>query len=141
MLTPIKNKNRDRCYGFVISIVQKKTLSKNVFPVNTALSLHRLFCFSTMIAIPDYYSSTVSSETLSGSVSSRSSRVRTVRLVRPMHGTLPPPGLTCRHGPSLGFSIRGGREHGTGFFVSSVEVGSEAYRQGLKVSEKKQIIP
>lgn len=62
------------------------------------------------------------------------SRVRTVRLVRPASATLPPPGLTCRHGPSLGFSLRGGREHGTGFFVSNVEMGSEAHRQGLRVS-------
>lgn len=68
------------------------------------------------------------------SSSTRGSRVRTVRLVRPpCGGTLPPPGLTCRHGPGLGFSVRGGREHGTGFFVSQVEVGSEAHRQGLKV--------
>lgn len=103
-----------------------------------------MFIFSRemLTAMPDYYSaasqftgSTMSSETLSGSLSSRSSRVRTVRLVRPFHGTLPPPGLTCRHGPSLGFSIRGGREHGTGFFVSHVEVGSEAQRQGLRVSK------
>lgn len=101
-----------------------------------------VFCFFSemLTAMPDYYSasqftgSTMSSETLSGSLSSRSSRVRTVRLVRPFHGTLPPPGLTCRHGPSLGFSIRGGREHGTGFFVSHVETGSEAHRQGLRVS-------
>lgn len=96
--------------------------------------------------MPDYYSasqftgSTMSSETLSGSLSSRSSRVRTVRLVRPIHGTLPPPGLTFRHGPSLGFSIRGGREHGTGFFVSHVETGSEAHRQGLRVSGPFRII-
>lgn len=80
-----------------------------------------------------------SSDTLSGSVgcggsSIRQSRVRTVRLVRPCTGMLPPPGLTCRHGPGLGFSIRGGREHGTGFFVSNIEPGSEAHRQGLKVS-------
>lgn len=83
------------------------------------------------------------SDTLSGSVgcgggggsSSRGpNRVRTVRLVRPNINALPPPGLTCRHGPGLGFSIRGGREHGTGFFVSSVESGSEAHRQGLRVS-------
>jgi hypothetical protein len=33
----------------------------------------------------------------------------------------------------LGFSVRGGREHGTGFFVSHVEPASEAQRQGLRV--------
>lgn len=82
-----------------------------------------------------YASSTMSSETLSGSCGSRTNRVRTVRLVRPQHGgTLPPPSLTCRHGPSLGFSVRGGREHGTGFFVSHVEPASEAHRQGLRVN-------
>lgn len=46
--------------------------------------------------------------------------------------------LCRRHDPirqssSLGFSLRGGREHGTGFFVSAVERGSEAFGQGLKV--------
>lgn len=81
-----------------------------------------------------YATSSFGSDTLSGSMGSgRPPRVRTVRMVRPNHGTLPPPGLTCRHGPSLGFSVRGGREHGTGFFVSYVEPASEAQRQGLKV--------
>ena len=37
---------------------------------------------------------------------------------------------------SLGFSIRGGIEHGLGHFVSSVEVDSEAERQGLKVGDE-----
>lgn len=77
--------------------------------------------------------STISSDTMSGSVSSVQPRIRTVRLVRPCTGTLPPPGITARHGPNLGFSLRGGREHGTGFFVSMVETGSESYRQGLRV--------
>lgn len=80
-----------------------------------------------------YACSTMSSETLSGSCGSRNNRIRTVRLVRPSNGPLPPPNLSCRHGPSLGFSIRGGREHGTGFFVSYVESGSEANNQGLRV--------
>lgn len=31
---------------------------------------------------------------------------------------------------NLGFSIRGGIEHGLGHFVSNVEPGSEADRQG-----------
>lgn len=82
----------------------------------------------------DYLTMSSGSDTLSGSVGcGRQSRVRTVRLVRPNTGALPPPGLTCKHGPGLGFSIRGGREHGTGFFVSNVELGSEAHRQGLRV--------
>lgn len=80
-----------------------------------------------------YAASTMSSETLSGSCGSRTNRIRTVRLVRPLHHNLPPPSLTCKHGPSLGFSVRGGREHGTGFFVSHVEPASEAHRQGLRV--------
>lgn len=90
-------------------------------------------------------SSSGGSDTLSGTTGlgagtsttssrTRGTRVRTVRLVRPPGaGMLPSPGLTCRHGPGLGFSLRGGREHGTGFFVSAVEVSSEAHRQGLKV--------
>ncbi|XP_072159723.1 uncharacterized protein [Bemisia tabaci] len=49
--------------------------------------------------------------------------------------------LSKRHGfgaaqPSLGFSIRGGHEHGTGFFISAVENGSEAHSQGLKVGDQ-----
>ncbi|CAA9999060.1 unnamed protein product, partial [Nesidiocoris tenuis] len=47
------------------------------------------------------------------------SLVRTVRLAR-----RPPPA-------KLGFSLRGGREHGTGFFVTAVEPSSEAYHNGL----------
>ena len=46
--------------------------------------------------------------------------VRYVRLVR-------------RQGASFGFHLRGGREHGTGFFISHVEPDSEAYEQGLRV--------
>lgn len=84
-----------------------------------------------------YAASTMSSETLSGSCSSRTNRIRTVRLVRPSNASnFPPPSLTCRHGPSLGFSVRGGREHGTGFFVSHVEPASEAQRQGLMVGDQ-----
>ncbi|XP_018327371.1 harmonin isoform X2 [Agrilus planipennis] len=83
-----------------------------------------------------YASSTISSDTLSGSVTSVQPRIRTVRLVRPNVVNLPPPGLTAKHGPTLGFSIRGGREFGTGFFVSNVELGSEAQRNGLKVGDQ-----
>lgn len=53
-----------------------------------------------------------------------SNRTRNVRLLR--RG--PPTNF------GFGFSIRGGREHGTGFFVSAVEVNSEAHQQGLRVS-------
>lgn len=54
-------------------------------------------------------------------------RTRTIVLHRRLTGN--------HHGPpNFGFSVRGGREHGTGFFVSAVEQGSEAHCQGLKVS-------
>ncbi|XP_054265919.1 uncharacterized protein LOC128988555 isoform X1 [Macrosteles quadrilineatus] len=44
--------------------------------------------------------------------------------------------LSRRRQGNLGFSLRGGREHGTGFFVSAVERGSEAYLQGLMVGDQ-----
>ena len=36
----------------------------------------------------------------------------------------------------LGFSIRGGIEHGLGHFVSSVEPDSEAFRSGLRTGDE-----
>ncbi|XP_075211659.1 uncharacterized protein LOC142318898 isoform X2 [Lycorma delicatula] len=51
-------------------------------------------------------------------------RVRTVTLNRRRHCT------------TYGFSLRGGREHGTGFFISAVEVASEAHAQGLMVGDQ-----
>ncbi|XP_053681313.1 uncharacterized protein LOC128732168 [Anopheles nili] len=66
--------------------------------------------------------------------SQQQARVRTVRLVRPHgygHRALPHvPGV------NFGFSIRGGLEYGTGFFVSAIERDSEADRQGLKVGDQ-----
>ncbi|XP_046394553.1 uncharacterized protein LOC124162171 isoform X2 [Ischnura elegans] len=56
-----------------------------------------------------------------------SSRVRTVRLVRSV-------GTPVTSSAVFGFSIRGGREHGTGFFVS--EVGSDARSAGLRVGDQ-----
>lgn len=50
------------------------------------------------------------------------SRIRSIKLKRP----------TPEH--PFGFSVRGGHEHGTGIFVSFVDIRSLAYRQGLKVS-------
>ncbi|XP_049807844.1 serine-rich adhesin for platelets-like isoform X1 [Schistocerca nitens] len=38
--------------------------------------------------------------------------------------------------PSFGFWLRGGREHGTGFFVSAVEPRSDAQRRGLRVGDQ-----
>ncbi|KAF4524540.1 hypothetical protein B566_EDAN002813, partial [Ephemera danica] len=55
-----------------------------------------------------------------------SNRTRTVRLLR--RG---PPAAV-----GFGFSIRGGREHGTGFFVSAVELNSEAHLQGLRIGDQ-----
>lgn len=49
-------------------------------------------------------------------------RIRAVRLLRPR-----------RSAPAFGFSLRGGREYSTGFFISKVDFNSEAHLQGLKV--------
>ncbi|XP_062700480.1 PDZ domain-containing protein 7 isoform X2 [Aedes albopictus] len=61
-----------------------------------------------------------------------SQRVRLVRLTRPQsyaHGHF-------NGGGNFGFSIRGGLEYGTGFFVSAVEKNSEADQQGLRVGDQ-----
>nr|CAH7754677.1 unnamed protein product [Callosobruchus chinensis] len=83
-----------------------------------------------------YSCSAVSSETLSGSCGSRNNRVRTVRLVRRHVGAGGTLSRAHHHQPPLGFSIRGGHEHGTGVFVSHVEPGSEADQQGLRVGDQ-----
>ncbi|ETN58810.1 harmonin [Anopheles darlingi] len=65
-------------------------------------------------------------------------RIRIVRLVRPQsHAALrsAPPSVPTS-GANFGFSIRGGLEYGTGFFVSAIERDSEADRQGLKVGDQ-----
>ncbi|XP_035772891.1 uncharacterized protein LOC118456341 [Anopheles albimanus] len=66
-------------------------------------------------------------------------RIRIVRLVRPQSHALRS-GLasvpTAANGANFGFSIRGGLEYGTGFFVSAIERDSEADRQGLKVGDQ-----
>ena len=36
----------------------------------------------------------------------------------------------------LGFTLRGGAEHGLGHFVSGVEAGSEAEKKGLKAGDQ-----
>ncbi|KAK8740435.1 hypothetical protein OTU49_002907 [Cherax quadricarinatus] len=59
----------------------------------------------------------------SGASSMGGGRIKLVRLVR-------------RNGESYGFSLRGGREHGTGFFISHVEPGSEAFLQGLRAGDQ-----
>lgn len=78
-----------------------------------------------------YASSTMSSGTLSGSCRTRKNRIRTIHLVRQKNGSIQ--GHPNTQASFLGFSIRGGHEHGTGFFVTHVENGSEAHGQGLKV--------
>ncbi|XP_050342088.1 uncharacterized protein LOC126768180 [Nymphalis io] len=52
-------------------------------------------------------------------------RIRVVRLLRPRKAA-----------PAFGFSLRGGREYATGFFISKVELNSEAHLQGLKVGDQ-----
>lgn len=74
------------------------------------------------------YSTSTASTTTSGSrgepaVGPVERRVRVVRLLRPR-----------RAAPAFGFALRGGREYATGFFVSKVDINSEAHLQGLKVS-------
>ncbi|XP_021341126.1 harmonin-like isoform X3 [Mizuhopecten yessoensis] len=44
--------------------------------------------------------------------------------------------LRRRTNESLGFAVRGGFEHGIGVFVSHVEAGSQAERQGLRVGDE-----
>lgn len=61
-----------------------------------------------------------------------SSRLRVLRLVRPHQRRLLVGGP--ERGSTYGFAVRGGREHGTGFFVSHVEHGGEAQLKGLRVS-------
>uniref|UniRef100_A0A665WGZ4 PDZ domain-containing protein n=1 Tax=Echeneis naucrates TaxID=173247 RepID=A0A665WGZ4_ECHNA len=40
------------------------------------------------------------------------------------------------HHEGLGFSIRGGSEHGVGIYVSLVEPGSSAEREGLRIGDQ-----
>lgn len=42
--------------------------------------------------------------------------------------------LHRKRGDTYGFHLKGGKEHGTGFFISHVEEGSVAHLQGIKVS-------
>jgi harmonin len=64
------------------------------------------------------------------------SRIRVLRLIR-AHSDLHSPLLIdpLEH-VTLGFSLRGGREFGTGFFVSKVEKGSEADMKGMRVADQ-----
>ena len=68
-----------------------------------------------------------SSSDITSSRGSSNPRIRVIRLTRPQYHQ------THAGNPSFGFSLRGGREYGTGFFISRVEKGSEADVQGLRV--------
>ncbi|CAH2268140.1 jg8150 [Pararge aegeria aegeria] len=78
------------------------------------------------------YAMSTASTTTSGSraeltatTASAERRVRVVRLLRPRKAA-----------PAFGFSLRGGREYATGFFISKVDLNSEAHLQGLKVGDQ-----
>lgn len=88
------------------------------------------FCF---VSFTSYTEMTDHSDIIASSNSSCTSRmaparVRIVRLVR-NSGLYR---LSCQTS-SFGFSIRGGREFGIGFFVSHIDPESEADIRGLKV--------
>ncbi|XP_031763240.2 uncharacterized protein LOC113523624 isoform X2 [Galleria mellonella] len=81
-----------------------------------------------MKSVAMYATSTASTTSGSGRaacVPAAERRVRVVRLLRPR-----------RAAPAFGFSLRGGREYATGFFVSKIEFNSEAHLQGLKVGDQ-----
>ncbi|XP_033239284.1 uncharacterized protein [Drosophila pseudoobscura] len=63
-----------------------------------------------------------------------SSRLRVLRLVRPHQRRLLAGGP--ERASTYGFAVRGGREHGTGFFVSHVEHGGEAQLKGLRIGDQ-----
>ncbi len=62
-----------------------------------------------------------------------STKIRVIKLVRP-HANKGRKTLIGQPTSTFGFSLRGGREFGTGFFVSHVVPGSEADRKDLRVS-------
>ncbi|XP_059059966.1 uncharacterized protein LOC131853160 [Achroia grisella] len=81
-----------------------------------------------MKSVTMYATSTASTTSGSGRAAclpSAERRIRVVRLLRPR-----------RAAPAFGFSLRGGREYSSGFFISKVEFNSEAHLQGLKVGDQ-----
>jgi harmonin len=64
------------------------------------------------------------------------SRIRILRLVRATPELNAPLLIDPLEHVTLGFSVRGGREFGTGFFVSHVEKGSEADLKGVRVADQ-----
>lgn len=75
-----------------------------------------------MFSSAKMYAASTTSTTSGSRATAGDRRVRVLRLLRPR-----------RASPAFGFSLRGGREYATGFFVSKVEFNSEAHLQGLKV--------
>ncbi|XP_055840995.1 putative uncharacterized protein DDB_G0277255 [Episyrphus balteatus] len=76
-------------------------------------------------------SDVISSSTRSAIVSNP--RIRVIRLVRPNSRRIL---VTPDNNVTFGFAIRGGKEFGTGFFVSRVEKSSEADIKGLRVGDQ-----
>ncbi|XP_030245341.1 harmonin [Drosophila navojoa] len=62
-----------------------------------------------------------------------STRLRVVRLVRPHQRRLL---VVPERSATFGFAVRGGKEHGIGFFVSHVEHGGEAQLKGLRIGDQ-----
>ncbi|KAM8719666.1 hypothetical protein ACLKA7_005831 [Drosophila subpalustris] len=62
-----------------------------------------------------------------------STRIRVVRLLRPHQRRLL---VVPERSAAYGFAVRGGKEHGIGFFVSHVEQGGEAQLKGLRVGDQ-----
>lgn len=73
--------------------------------------------------IPCTTSATTTTTSTSNSTR-RNTRIRIIRLDRNRSNI----------SRNFGFSLRGGKEFGTGFFVSHTEKGSEANLRGLRVS-------
>ncbi|XP_053950510.1 protein kinase 4 [Anastrepha ludens] len=69
----------------------------------------------------------------SASAAATSARLRILRLIRPHARRIL---VTPDTSPSFGFTVRGGKEFGTGFFVSSVERNSEAELKGMRIGDQ-----
>ncbi|CAK1551755.1 unnamed protein product [Leptosia nina] len=113
------------------TLVQKRAVAG--LAQTQARSLHysteELHSCPLLAQVAMYATSTASTTPTSGSRGDLSGaaerRIRVIRLLRPR-----------RAAPAFGFSLRGGKEYATGFFVSKVEHSSEAHLQGLKVGDQ-----
>lgn len=71
--------------------------------------------------------------TLAGNTNNNN-RIRVARLVR---SQTPSRRIVLGQGTQLyGFAVRGGKEFGTGFFISNVEKGSQAELKGLRIGDQ-----